>query len=145
MKRVLIFSAVAAAAVGLSAAPAVAGLAGNASFSHQLPVRVPSGATAAQVADDHGHEAVDNDSDTNSATPTATPTSASPTATRTDRDEHHGSPTPSTTTEPGEDRHGSPTGTEPGDDRGQDATTSASDEKHRGRDGSGRGDGGSDG
>src|SRR6266496_1885633 len=38
MQRGLIISAVALAAVGLAAAPAVAGLAGNPSFSRQLPV-----------------------------------------------------------------------------------------------------------
>ena len=63
MKRALIFSAVAAAAVCASAAPAVAGLVGNASFSRQIPVPVPSGATAAQLADDHGDDGIPADAD----------------------------------------------------------------------------------
>jgi hypothetical protein len=105
MKRALIFTATAVAVVGLSAAPAVAGLVGNASFSHQIPVRVPSGATPAQLIDDRGHD----------ATPGA-PSTAGPTSTPTD---DHGTPT---------DDHGGARGTresEPGDDRGQLARPSA--------------------
>ena len=41
MKRLLIFSATAVAAVAV-AVPAVAGLAGNPSFTHKLSVHVPS-------------------------------------------------------------------------------------------------------
>ena len=153
MKRVLIFTGVAAVAIGLSAAPAVAGLAGNPSFSHQIPVRVPSGATTAQLADDHGD---DN-------RPTGGP--STPASIQSTTDDRHGSPSPTdgdrpgspTASEPGDDHghDGSPSATatpsdhrgspttsgepEPGDDHGQDATqasTVADDEHHRGRGGS---------
>jgi hypothetical protein len=50
----LIYVAVAvAAASGIAAAPAVAGLSNNPSFSHQLPVRVPSGAQPVIVGNEH--------------------------------------------------------------------------------------------
>lgn len=52
MKRILIISAIVAGA-GAVAAPAVAGLSGNPSFSHDVPVRVPSEARIVQF-DDHG-------------------------------------------------------------------------------------------
>ena len=52
MKRMLIFSAAAVATIG-AAVPAVAGLAGNPSFSHKLPVHVPSQAQLVDF-DDHG-------------------------------------------------------------------------------------------
>ena len=43
-----------AAASGIAAAPAFAGLSHNPSFSHKLPVRVPSGAQTVAINDDHG-------------------------------------------------------------------------------------------
>ncbi len=52
MKRILIISAIVAGA-GAVAAPAVAGLSGNPSFSHDVPVRVPAEARIVQF-DDHG-------------------------------------------------------------------------------------------
>lgn len=52
MKRILIISAIVAGA-GAVAAPAVAGLSGNPSFSHDVPVRVPSEARIVHF-DDHG-------------------------------------------------------------------------------------------
>lgn len=55
MKRLLLSSA-AAAAIGAAGIPAIAGLAGNPSFSHKLPVRAPSQAQVVQF-DDHGRNA----------------------------------------------------------------------------------------
>ena len=101
MHRGLIITAVALAAVGLAAAPAVAGLAGNPSFSHQLPVHVPSQARVAQLVDDHGRD---------NATP---PKSAEP-----EPGDDRGGVT-SGEPEPGDDRGGVTSGEpEPGDDRG---------------------------
>ncbi|MGI8668155.1 MAG: hypothetical protein ACR2N4_19350 [Jatrophihabitans sp.] len=101
MKRLLIGAGIGAAAL-IAAAPAVAGLAGNPSFSHDLPVRVPSQAQVVSF-DDHGHQQVEH----------STGRTASPTDTRT------AVPT-SRTTEPGDDHSGarSSTSTEPGDDHG---------------------------
>lgn len=95
MKRLLIFSATAVAAAAV-AGPAVAGLAGNPSFSHKLPVHVPSQAQLVQF-DDHGR-----------AVHTITPS--------TPGDEHRRPGRPGRTTEPGDDRGHT---TEPGDDRGR--------------------------
>jgi len=135
MKRVLIFSIAAGAAIAVSAAPAVAGLIGNASFSRQIPVQLPSGATPAQLADDHGGRA------TLSATtgvPTAQPT-------RSEVEDRHGAP--KTSAEPGDDNGGLGTSgePEPGDDRSGDdrsgdnrgpggtpTATATSDDDHRG-------------
>ena len=52
MNRLFLLTAAALTATGLAAAPAVAGLAHNPSFSHQLPVRAPSGAQTVEVGDD---------------------------------------------------------------------------------------------
>ncbi|MDT4939300.1 MAG: hypothetical protein QOG80_2971 [Pseudonocardiales bacterium] len=52
MRRLIIISAAAVAAAGLAAAPAVAGLSENPTFSHQLNIRVPSQARVADVVDD---------------------------------------------------------------------------------------------
>jgi hypothetical protein len=107
MQRGLIISAVALAAVGLAAAPAVAGLAGNPSFSHQLPVHVPSQARAPQLVDDHGHDG-------------ARPSKSSEPEPGDDRGGATSEP------EPGDDRGGATSGEpEPGDDHGG-ATNSAS-------------------
>ena len=87
MNRFIYAAAAAAVASGIAAAPAVAGLSHNPSFSHKLPVRVPSGAQTvtvsdardllehpsaspsakvshspeAEPSDDHGHDVVDSD------------------------------------------------------------------------------------
>lgn len=53
MNRLIIVTAVAGASFAV-AVPAVAGLAGNPSFSHRLPVRTPSHAQVVQF-DDRGH------------------------------------------------------------------------------------------
>ena len=55
MNKLFFVALAATAATGIAAAPAVAGLSHNPSFSHQLPVRVPVGAQPVQVADDHAH------------------------------------------------------------------------------------------
>jgi hypothetical protein len=90
MKRLLLILAAIVATVGIAATPAVAGLAGNPSFSHQIPVPVPSQAQSPQFADDHGRD----------RTVTAASTS------------------PSSHAEPGDDRGGATAHVEPGDDHG---------------------------
>jgi hypothetical protein len=52
MNRFIYVAAAAAVASGIAAAPAVAGLSHNPSFSHKLPVRVPSGAQTVNVSDE---------------------------------------------------------------------------------------------
>src|SRR5690349_2875314 len=52
MKRLALTLAGVAVAGGLAATPAVAGLAGNPSFSHEIPVPVPRAAKAPLFADD---------------------------------------------------------------------------------------------
>ena len=91
MKRLLLILAAIVATGGIAATPAVAGLAGNPSFSHQIPVPVPSQAQSPQFADDHGHDGT---------VPTA-------------------SPSPTRHAEPGDDRGGSGSGhAEQDDDHG---------------------------
>jgi hypothetical protein len=109
MKRALIFSVVAAAAVGLAAAPAYAGLVGNASFSRQIPVPVPSGATAAQLSEEHHSRGP--------SSPTATLT---PGTTDNRGPGQSGQPAGPRESEPGDDRGGARTSgeLEPGDDHG---------------------------
>ena len=51
INRFIYAAAAAAVASGIAAAPAVAGLSHNPSFSHKLPVRVPSGAQTVSVSD----------------------------------------------------------------------------------------------
>jgi hypothetical protein len=97
MKRLLLILAAIVATGGIAATPAVAGLAGNPSFSHQIPVPVPSQAQSPQFADDHGHDG------------TVPAASASPT--------RHA--------EPGDDRGGATRHAEPGDDRGGDRASAA--------------------
>jgi hypothetical protein len=92
MKRLVLISASVLAAGGIAATPAVAGLAGNPSFSHQIPVRVPSQAQSPRLVDDHGGDV--------RSTPTAIHKSTSRHA------------------EPGDDRGGASRSAEPGDDRG---------------------------
>jgi hypothetical protein len=54
MKRILLVAAGIALAGGIAATPAVAGLAGNPSFSHEIPVPKPSQAQQPVFLDDHG-------------------------------------------------------------------------------------------
>ena len=97
MKRLLLILAAIVATGGIAATPAVAGLAGNPSFSHQIPVPVPSQAQSPQFADDHGRDGT---------VPTA-------------------SPSPTRHAEPGDDRGGATRQAEPGDDRGGDRSGAA--------------------
>jgi hypothetical protein len=119
MKRLLLISATAVVAGGIAATPAVAGLVGNASFSHHIPVRVPTQAKPVHLVDSTVTVTPANDRHRGSATPTVAVTpSATPTP-----DQRHGSTSPepgedrtSTSPEPGEDR--TSTSPEPGEDRG---------------------------
>ena len=97
MNRIFLASALGVAAIAVAAAPAVAGLAGNASFSHEVPVQVPSKARIAHPVDDHGRDASHHASPTSTAALSPEPGD--------DRGRH---------AEPGDDRGRS---TEPGDDR----------------------------
>lgn len=108
MKRLLLILGVTVAASGVAAAPAVAGLAGNPSFSHQLPVRVPSQAQSPQLIDDRT-------APTRSATPEPGDDRGGAT-----RHPEPGDDRNSTTrqAEPGDDRSGATGQPEPGDDRG---------------------------
>lgn len=111
MKRLLLILAAIVATGGIAAAPAVAGLAGNPSFSHQIPVPVPSQAQPPSFADDHGHDGV--------ATTPVSKTTARPEP----GDDHGGAAPAVTHAEPGDDRGGVTSATahaEPSDDRGGD-------------------------
>jgi hypothetical protein len=101
MKRLLLILAGVVAAGGIAATPAVAGLAGNPSFSHEIPVPLPSAARALGFAGDHGHHA-------SPASPTTARTAATP--------DDRGGQRPHA--EPGDDRGGASPHIEPGDDRG---------------------------
>jgi hypothetical protein len=100
VKRLLLILGATVAAGGVAAAPAVAGLTDNPSFSHQIPVRAPSQAQTPLLIDDHGRDG---------GTPTALSTAQ---------------PSRSAHPEPGDDRGGISRHVEPGDDRGG-ATRSA--------------------
>ena len=115
MKRLLLILAAIVATGGIAATPAVAGLAGNPSFSHQIPVPVPSQAQSPQFADDHGHDGT---------VPTA-------------------SPSPTRHAEPGDDRGGATRHAEPGDDRGGVTATAEAADDHGGS-GSGHAEQGDD-
>jgi hypothetical protein len=129
MNRILLFSVAGVAATAVAAAPAVAGLSGNRSFSHNLPVRAPSAARTVHFADEDQPTAGPT---TTQGSPAPTSTSPAPTATRHPEpgDDHGGdrvattaSPTRAataaptkTSTEP-DDRHGARGGGS-GDDSG---------------------------
>jgi hypothetical protein len=99
MNRILLASALGVAAIAVAAAPAVAGLVGNPSFSHEVPVQVPSQARIAHLVDDHGRDGAPHASPSSTTAPSSEPGD--------DRGGH---------AEPGDDRG---RGTEPGDDRSQ--------------------------
>ncbi len=111
MKRLLLILAGVVVAGGVAATPAVAGLAGNPSFSHEIAVRVPTTAKTPVFADDHGHHRA-------TTAPAATPADdrggRSPHAQP--GDDRGGAGT--LTAEPGDDRGGVTPHAEPGDDRG---------------------------
>jgi hypothetical protein len=104
MKRLLIGSAVIAGIIA-AGIPAAAGLSGNASFSHKLPVRVPSQAQVVKF-DDHGH-ATDDSGASRSPHATASPSASTSATSRATK-----------TAEPGDDNGGLRTTktAEPGDD-----------------------------
>jgi len=125
MNRLLIASAVAAAACAVSV-PAVAGLAGNPSFNHRLPVHVPSQARLVQV-DDHGRVVVaKHGSDHPTSTRVPSPVHKSRGAELEPGDDHGG--TDVRTPEPGDDNGGA-TATESGDDRGGATATESGDDR----------------
>ena len=103
MNRFLIVAVTAAGACAV-AFPAFAGLSGNPSFSHQVPVRVPSQAHVVHF-DDHGHALSD---DPTSASSTRVPSSA--------RTSSASEP------EPSDDRSARSTEAEPGDDHSSAST-----------------------
>ena len=113
MKRLALILAGVAVAGGLAATPAVAGLAGNPSFSHEIPVPVPRTAKAPLFAEDrsadgphrgavprHAEPADDRGSITSHAEPA----------------DDHGGVTPHA--EPADDHGGATSHTETGDDHG---------------------------
>ncbi len=113
MKRILIVSAIAAAAAAVSV-PAFAGLSHNPSFSHRLPVNVPSQAKVVQL-DDHGQvverrHGRDDPAATRVTSPTHKATKGEP-----EPGDDRGGATNGRTSEPGDDRGAT---SEPGDDRG---------------------------
>jgi hypothetical protein len=137
MKRLLIVAAVTAASCA-AAVPAFAGLSNNPSFSHRIPVTVPSQAQLVHF-DDHGRALDDSPTATVPRARTSTP---KPTHSEAPGD-RRGDPTRvepgddrGTETEPDDDRG---TVTEPGDDRG---TVTDSGDDNDGRHGSGSGRGG---
>jgi hypothetical protein len=112
MKRILLIAAGAVIAGGVAATPAIAGVAGNPSFSHTISVPVPSTAKSPHFVDDHkdkdkenhGHKGKDDgpghEKGDDGGRKTVT-VSASPSATPTD---DHGGLTPHA--EPTDDRGG---------------------------------------
>lgn len=123
MKRLLLILAAIVATGGIAATPAVAGLAGNPSFSHQIPVPVPSQAQSPRFADDHGRDGM---------VPAA---ATSPTRHAEPGDDHGGA---TRHAEPGDDRGGSGSGhAEPSDDRGGAPGHGGSGDDHGGRSGRG--------
>lgn len=72
MKRLALIVAGVAVAGGMAATPAVAGLAGNPSFSHEIPVPAPSAAKAPLFAGDRSPTAEPGD-DRGGLTPDAEP------------------------------------------------------------------------
>jgi hypothetical protein len=114
MKRIVLIAAGIALAGGIAATPAVAGLAGNPSFSHEIPVPMPSTAKQPVFLDDHGggtsspatrHAEPGDDRGNGSSTP------AAPNAVPTD---DHGGLTPHA--EPSDDHGGLTPHAEPSDD-----------------------------
>src|SRR5690242_2628141 len=88
MNRMPVFGVMAVVAAGaLAAVPAVLGLAGNRSFSHEVPVRAPEHARVLLLHDLPGPSA-----DTSPRTPTSTTTAIAqtPGASAHDRGDDHG-------------------------------------------------------
>lgn len=115
MKRLVLIIAGVAVAGGLAATPAVAGLAGNPSFSHEIPVPAPSAAKTPVFADDHSRDN-GRDDGTAPASATAEPGDDRGASAEAEPADDHGGITPHA--EPGDDRGGATSAPEPGDDRG---------------------------
>ena len=111
MKRPALILAGVAVAGCVAATPAVAGLAGNPSFSHEIPVPVPSAAKTPLFADDHSRDGATVPASVTA--PRGDDRGASPAA---EPGDDHGGITPHA--EPGDDRGGQTPHPEPGDDRG---------------------------
>jgi hypothetical protein len=109
MKRIVVLAATAFAAATLAAVPAVAGLVGNPSFSHQIPVRAPQDAQSVVLV---GDDSSVSPHQSTSAVPSATPTRGRSGEVEPSDDAVTGS------AEPGDDRGGATRHVEPGDDRG---------------------------
>ena len=93
MKRLLLILAAIVVTGGIAAAPAVAGLAGNPSFSHQIPVPAPSKAQQPSFADDHGRDGA-------VTTPASTASKSTATAHPEPGDDHGGATSATTHAEP---------------------------------------------
>jgi hypothetical protein len=111
MKRLLLILAAIVVTGGIAAAPAVAGLAGNPSFSHQIPVPAPSKAQQPSFADDHGHDGA-------VTSPASTAAKSTATAHPEPGDDHGGATSATTHAEPGDDHGGATPHAEPSDDHG---------------------------
>jgi hypothetical protein len=110
MNRFLIVAVTAAGACAV-AFPAFAGLSGNPSFSHRIPVRVPSQAKLVHF-DDHGHPV---SVDPTTSSPSRVPSSATGSSeSEPEPTDDHGAA--SAHVEPGDDHGGARASTEPGDD-----------------------------
>jgi hypothetical protein len=131
MKRLVLIIAGVAVAGSVAATPAIAGLTGNPSFSHEIPVPAPSAAKTPVFADDHSRG--DSPAPASAAVEPGDDRGASAAA---EPGDDRGGITPHA--EPGDDRGGQVPHAEPGDDRGG-ATAAAepSDDSggHRGRQG----------
>ena len=138
MNRLLVMVATTTGAAALAAVPAVLGLVGNPSFSHQLPVHVPSQVAKVLVSSDPAARAVEPGDDRARSSHRAPPTSARASSSR------HA--------EPGDDNGGATRHAEPGDDHRQGGGSGSGSGSGSGRGGSddathsgGRHDRGSDG
>jgi hypothetical protein len=120
MKRLLIASAVVTAALA-TATPAVAGLAGNPSFSHKLPVRVPSQAQVVKFDDHNSRSSEAGDDRGSHSSPVVSATvsrSPEPGDDRGGVNPEPGDDRGGVSPEPGDDRGGASRSPEPGDDHG---------------------------
>ena len=85
MNRLLVMVATTTAAAALAAVPAVLGLVGNPSFSHQLPVHVPSQVAKVLESSDPAARAVEPGDDRGRSSHRATPTPARASSSRSRR------------------------------------------------------------
>src|SRR5579871_3095984 len=123
MKRLIMILAGAVVAGGVAAAPAVAGLAGNPSFSHEIPVPVPSAAKTPLFADDGSRAAI-------------APASAAVAGSRSGHAEIEPGDRRGQATwpaEPGDDNGGRTPHAEPGDDNGGQTPHAEPGDDHGGR------------